>query len=506
MSDYVYRRPYRRPVPLRSRWLPQPAAAGPVLLEDDFNDNSRDTAKWTLGSVAFENAGVGVAEANQQVEITPLSLEPNPAIYGYKSANTYDFTAREASVKIIAIPTDTEAWLVVALDVDNYFRIWVAGGNIQTRSRVAASNTNQSHGTFNLATHTYWRIRHDATPDEIVWEYSSNGSTWTELRRLARPITITAVSVYLSGGTGASVTSPGIVKFDDFNLRTPVVTSDVTIGLTGVSSSTSAGTLGVGRDTALTGSSVTSSTGSLAPTRLIALSGNLATSAVGLVAPTATVALTGQSATASVGSLTTSRTVSVSGNSATSAVGTLTPVIGVTVALTGVSATASAGSVGSSRSTALTGVSATSAVGTVTPTLTVTVALTGVQAIASVGTLAPTMSKALTGMSATSLAGILSPQRAITLAGVAAILATGLLEPSRTVSLTGVSATSAVGTIAILAPEDALSVSKNIGTGVLFTTHVGTGTLRTGDARTMTLTTTNTSARSIVYQDTRTDT
>ena len=161
MSYGVYRHPYRRPPARRLAPLSLPAAdvvvipdaavlavatfAPPLVstLIDDFNDNSRDTAKWTLGSIAFENASVGVDEVNQQLEITPLALTGTAAIYGYKSVNTYDFTAREASVRIAAdIGTGTEAWLVVAMDVDNYFRIWVAGGNIQTRSRVGGGNSN----------------------------------------------------------------------------------------------------------------------------------------------------------------------------------------------------------------------------------------------------------------------------------------------------------------------------------------------------------------------------
>lgn len=219
--SYVYRRPYRRSPPRRS--LLPVVIASDVLLEDDFDDNSRDTAKWSLGSIAFENAGVGVAEANQQIEITPLANEPSPALYGYKSVGGYDFTGRQAAVRIAAdISVDTEAWLVVALDADNYVRTWVASGTLQTRSRVAATNTNESHGAFNFAVHTYWRIRHDNDTDEIVWEYSANGNSWSELRRLARPISITFVRIYLSGGTGTGIVSPALVKFDDFNLRTPV--------------------------------------------------------------------------------------------------------------------------------------------------------------------------------------------------------------------------------------------------------------------------------------------
>lgn len=202
------------------------------VLTDNFNDNSRDTAKWALGSIAFENAAVGVAEANQQIEITPLASQGSPAIYGYKSANTYNFTGKRAQVRIAAsIASDVEAWLVVVLDADNYLRTWVAGGVLNTRSRVGAGNTNVGHGTFDFATQFYWRIRHDNSSDEIVWEVG-DGGTWTELRRIARPFAITAVSFYLSGGTGGSVTSPALVKFDDFTMNALTQSTPTTAALT----------------------------------------------------------------------------------------------------------------------------------------------------------------------------------------------------------------------------------------------------------------------------------
>lgn len=205
-----------------------------TILTDNFDDNSRDTLKWGLGSIAFENASVGVAEANQRVEISPLSSEPTPAIYGYRSTNTYDFTGRQARVRIAAdIASDTEAWLVVVLDVDNYVRIWVAGGVLNTRSRVGAGNSNQSHGTYDFATQNHWRIRHDDDADEIVFEVG-DGTGWSELRRIARPFTITAMRVYLSGGTGGSVASPALVTFDDFVLNelTQVTPSAGSLSLT----------------------------------------------------------------------------------------------------------------------------------------------------------------------------------------------------------------------------------------------------------------------------------
>lgn len=187
------------------------------ILTDNFNDNSRDTVKWALGAVGFENAAVGVAEANGQVEITPIANEASPAIYGYKSAAIHNFSGLEARVRIAAdFGSPSEAWLVVALDNDNYLRIWaVGGGNIFTRSRVGASNANEDHGSFTFATHTHWKIRHDKVTDEIVFEYSSDGLSWTQLRRIARPFSITTSTIYLSGGSGSSAATPPVIKFDD---------------------------------------------------------------------------------------------------------------------------------------------------------------------------------------------------------------------------------------------------------------------------------------------------
>lgn len=193
-----------------------------IALSDNFDDDSRDTAKWTLGSIAFQNAAVGVSETSQQLQISPLANTAAAAIYGYQSVNSFNFTGLEARVRLAAsYGAPSEGWLVVVLDANNYLRIHaVGGGNLFTRSRVASTNSNVDHGAFSFATHTYWRIRHDSGPDQIVWEYSSNGTAWTELRRIARPFTITAVTFYLSGGSAASSPAPPVIKFDDFIART----------------------------------------------------------------------------------------------------------------------------------------------------------------------------------------------------------------------------------------------------------------------------------------------
>jgi concanavalin A-like lectin/glucanase superfamily protein len=338
-----------------------------------------------------------------------------------------------------------------------------------------------------------------------------------------RVLSSTERTTFYNSGTGVefstpeSTTGPALFRgrnfplFDDDQVNrfefwpAAAASNDVTLALTGVSVTGNAGSLGISRTSSLTGSAATTSIGTLAPGLSTSISGNTATSSAGSVTTGRTVGLAGVSGLTSVGTPGSTRTVSVSGSSATSAVGTVTPVVGVTVALTGVSATTSVGSLSPSVSKALTGVSVTSAVGTVTPTTGVVIALTGVSATTSVGTVSPSTSKGLTGSSATSSAGALTAGRAITIAGASAATTVGSLTTSRTVSLTGVNAIASVGTLSILG-DDALAVSKNVGSAILFTAHVGTGVLRTRDTQTATLVTTNAGVAEIVYQDVRTDT
>ena len=136
------------------------------------------------------------------------------------------------------------------------------------------------------------------------------------------------------------------------------------IGLTGVSSTTSVGSPTIVGDItqSLTGVSATSSVGSLAPADVMGLTGQSATSSVGSISPADVMGVSGVSATTSLGTVATNSnpTVNVSGLSMTSSVGSLTTadVIG----LTGVSVTASVGSITPADVMGLTGVSSTTSV------------------------------------------------------------------------------------------------------------------------------------------------
>ena len=117
----------------------------------------------------------------------------------------------------------------------------------------------------------------------------------------------------------------------------------------------------------------------------ILLTGVSATTSVGSIAPADVMGLTGVSATGSVGALTPADVIGVTGVSATTSIGEVNVTSNPTIQLTGVSVTSSVGSIAPADIMGLTGVSATASVGALTPAD--VMGLTGVSATASVAEL-----------------------------------------------------------------------------------------------------------------------
>lgn len=218
-------------------------------------------------------------------------------------------------------------------------------------------------------------------------------------------------------------------------------TGDVTVALSGVTSSATAGTLGVSHDEAL--------------------SGAVATGAVGSLSQVPVISLSGIAAAGSLGTFSSSRTRVLTGLSGSGAVGTLAqnPASG----LSGVEGTASVGTLAEQSTLALTGTAGTGQLGTVSAGNDVAVALTGVGSVGAAGTLAPQVARSLTGTAATAAGGMLAQQPSSGLVGVEATGATGLVLPGEpTFALTGVIASGAIGT---LAPETSVALSAPAASG-----------------------------------------
>ena len=134
------------------------------------------------------------------------------------------------------------------------------------------------------------------------------------------------------------------------------------MGLTGVSSTSSVGSVSfeINASFALSGVAITSGVGAIDPTQdIVGPTGQTITSGVGSIAPSDVMGLTGVSATFSIGSvaIAANPVINVTGQAATSSVGSISPAD--VMGLTGVSFTASIGSISPNDVMGLTGQSAT---------------------------------------------------------------------------------------------------------------------------------------------------
>ena len=137
------------------------------------------------------------------------------------------------------------------------------------------------------------------------------------------------------------------------------------MGVTGVSSTSSVGSVSFTIDAtaSVTGVASTSSVGSLSPADVMGLTGQVTTSAVGSILPADVIGISGVSATSASGSISinSSPVITPSGQAITSSVGSLDP-SALVLGITGVSFTSSVGSIAPADAIGLSGLSFTSSV------------------------------------------------------------------------------------------------------------------------------------------------
>lgn len=187
---------------------------------DDFSDNNRNAALWNIDSVIVgtTDALVTVAETSAQVHITPRTSQSGERFNGYTTVNTYDLTGGHTSIEVVQAATH-EA-LSLAINSTNWYRIVNDGGTLYFQDKIAGVSTYITVDYVN-ADHRWWRIRHDAATDEMVFETSTSangGASWDEQRRIPLVLTITDMFAEFNSGTYDPIGSPGVAIFDNFTL------------------------------------------------------------------------------------------------------------------------------------------------------------------------------------------------------------------------------------------------------------------------------------------------
>ena len=206
------------------------AAGESVLLEDDFNDNSLNLAKWIRNNLfsGFTDSSLPTNETAQQLQTGPLLIGQAGSHYnGIRSANTYNFSGAYAYVELVTVPsssTKADAMFTIGRDVDNYYRIYVEEGMLIGQAKLGGTKRTLFTSPYDPAVHRYWRIRHDGN-GSVMFETASDTSNWVfrygELWNTAA-VPLGAIAFELKAGTWQPESvAPGVVVFDNFRLAKP---------------------------------------------------------------------------------------------------------------------------------------------------------------------------------------------------------------------------------------------------------------------------------------------
>jgi hypothetical protein len=260
-----------------------------------------------------------------------------------------------------------------------------------------------------------------------------------------------------------------------------VTSPNVTLGLTGQSSSFAAGSLAASGSVALSGQTAAFAGGqitavlpavgaavyngpgispdyrqlfrqrvlsSVLPATqdvTVGLSGQSASISPGSIGPSSSVPATGSIVTCSAGTVANSSALGLSGQAATSATGALS--VATQAVLTGQGVASSAGAVFAASQIVVTGQPAIFSAGTVTAPGNINVTLTGQAATFATGTLVPSLQVAATGQGSTFAAGSMTPAIQLFGTGTAAAFSTGLFGATIQIPVVGQQATFSSGNV-----------------------------------------------------------
>jgi hypothetical protein len=191
-------------------------------LVDNFNDNTTDTARWTVQA----GGGAQVTEANQRLEIWPRPHLAGTNGGAYRSTGLFDFSnsaVRVEVVRALAAPSGASTYLSVGPDGSNELYISIEEGMVRALADAGASSFAYGKVPYDPARHRWLRLRHEtaavAGGDVVYYETSADGVTWEVLAAVTPPIAVTSLYVYLGARTYAAVPHPGLAVFDNFNVQ-----------------------------------------------------------------------------------------------------------------------------------------------------------------------------------------------------------------------------------------------------------------------------------------------
>lgn len=176
----------------------------------------------TLDSSRWKTMGTGSVSASG---VLTLATPANGSLGGYTRA-AYDMRDSSVAVKVVGVPGGGgQAWLQLhrrAGETDDWGQNLAIYYNGRTRKLVLSESVNwtfdQTALPWNPATMAYWRIM--TVGQNVYWQTSANGSTWTTRKSKLTSLDLSSMSLDLETQTlaGDTLAQPRQAQFDDFRL------------------------------------------------------------------------------------------------------------------------------------------------------------------------------------------------------------------------------------------------------------------------------------------------
>ncbi len=184
---------------------------------EDFSGPSIDLTRWIVGvgyAAKFGPADplVTVNQTGGQLVVTPRGDFANNALNGLISTGLINLTGASVSAQVTPAGSGS-TWLGLGSN-GNYLFILESGG-ILYFSQVINNDVFSGSIPYVPAQHRFWRIRHDAILDRILFEASPDGANWSIVHVSLREIPITAMPIELTAGTNFPEPATTPATFDN---------------------------------------------------------------------------------------------------------------------------------------------------------------------------------------------------------------------------------------------------------------------------------------------------
>jgi len=194
-----------------------------TTLTDEFD--SINSSVWTT----TQAGGATVTDLNEQLIITyPLAC--TSATDGdITTIWDYDLTNGRASIQVITVPsslTNADAELRLFIDSNNWLRWVYEAGTLYAQYMVGGVKTTPYSAAYSQSTQLYWRIRESA--GNVIWETSSDGTTFTSRATVADPIAVNSLQAKIMGSCYQVEVNPGQFVVEDFNIFLGIVEANDT--------------------------------------------------------------------------------------------------------------------------------------------------------------------------------------------------------------------------------------------------------------------------------------